>query len=88
MAFRWRADDGPLIELFGSSPQPKKEKKTVSVLDSGKAFCTRACFSDCSCFMKEVQKQIVSKVFCSILLFYSVGQNRLGNFGRGPYENR
>ena len=33
MAFRWRADDGPLIVVFGSSFLSSTEKKTLSKLD-------------------------------------------------------
>ena len=34
MAFCWRADDGPLISVFGSSlPSSTKEKKTLTKLD-------------------------------------------------------
>ena len=35
-AFRWRADDGPLIVAFGSSPphQIKKQKQKTSKLDT------------------------------------------------------
>ena len=33
-AFRWRADDGPLFVLFGSSHPYKKKKKTLSELGS------------------------------------------------------
>ena len=32
MAFRWRANDGPQIAVFGSSPLPLK-KKTLSKLE-------------------------------------------------------
>ena len=32
MAFRWRADDGPLLVVFGSS-LPSSTKKTLSKLD-------------------------------------------------------
>ena len=30
-AFRWRADDGPLLVIFGSSPLKKKKKTVVRV---------------------------------------------------------
>ena len=42
MAFRWRAEDGQLIVILGST-LPSSTKKHVSWIPSDKTFCIRAC---------------------------------------------
>ena len=42
MAFRWRADDGPLLVVFGSSLLSTKKKRCQSWTPSDKSFWIRA----------------------------------------------
>ena len=48
MAFRWRADDGPHIVVFGSShPSSTKKKRCQSWTPFDNIFWIRACSSSC-----------------------------------------
>ena len=67
MALSWRADDGPLKEVLGSSlpssTKQKEEKKTLSKLDpSDKSFWIRACLVAMSSFMFFLLYQITFNV--------------------------
>ena len=62
MAFRWRADDGPLMVVLGSSlpsstkKKQKKKKRCQSWIPSDKTFWYRACLPPllCSLYLNAI----------------------------------
>ena len=58
MAFRWQANNGPLLVAFQSSLHPINQKKPLSVLDpSDKTFWIRTCHK--SLFQELESKEII-----------------------------
>ena len=68
MAFRWRADDSPILVHFGStllsSTKKKNKKRRQSLTPSGKTFWIRACIA----VVVEVVVQVVPLTVVSMLL--------------------
>ena len=55
MAFRWRADDGPLIVIFGSSLQSPTKKSCQSWTPSGKTFWICTCIRRYPVLISKIQ---------------------------------